>query len=173
MSRGPWLSSLRRQVPNPWVLAAAFLVGLVLGAETLLVASTMKDDDRPKLVLDTSMDRPAQRPPTPTPTSTPGHRPPITTYFVPPDADASVGAALADGLVTREEYAHAVANNMACMDEKGVEHSAPVYQESIHQYHYTMAHTGPVPYEGLSPADECYMRFEQDIHGAWVRQEQR
>ena len=81
--------------------------------------------------------------------------------------------AFADGLVTREEYDRAVANNMACMDEKGVQHSAPVYQEANHQYYYTMTHTGPVPYEGLSPEDECYMRFEQDVHSAWVRQEQR
>lgn len=109
----------------------------------------------------------------PTPTRPPNTSPSIRTYFVPPEPDQSVHDALADGVVTRAEYDRAVANNMACLDDKGVQHSAPVYEESSHQYRYSMTHTGPVPYAGLSPSDECYMRYEQDIHSQWVRQAQR
>jgi hypothetical protein len=74
----------------------------------------------------------------PTPTAQP-HEP--ITYSVAPDADQSVKEFLADGIVTREEYGQAVANSMACLDDKGVSHSEPVYNAARVQYDYVVQST--------------------------------
>lgn len=93
--------------------------------------------------------------------------PPRITYFVAPDADQSVKDALSDGFVTFEEYTQAVNNTMACLDKKGVVHTTPVYNEDRGQYVYGATDsTGP---GGVSDLDECWMRYERDVQGAWVK----
>lgn len=93
-----------------------------------------------------------------------------TVYFVPPDVDQSVNSALADGTVTREEYVSAVARTMTCLDQKGVGHTEPVYQEARGQYNYTIINNGIVSDQGLTPYDECWMRYGRDIQAQWVSQ---
>jgi hypothetical protein len=94
-----------------------------------------------------------------------------TTYFVPPDADQSVKDAFADGTVTFDEYTEAVNDDMACLDAKGVEHSPPSYNQSTGQYDYTIVSPAG-PTDGLSPEDECWMRYERDVQAAWVKENQ-
>jgi predicted phosphoadenosine phosphosulfate sulfurtransferase len=89
-------------------------------------------------------------------------------HFTPPPVDQSVTDALADGVVTREEYDRAVANTMRCLDEKGVQHSTPIYQESRRQYTFSvMSPTGPG--NGPTEYDDCWMRYERDVTSEWVR----
>ncbi len=92
-----------------------------------------------------------------------------TTYFTPVATAASVGDALADGIVTREEFDAATGRMIACMDEQGVEHTAPIYDESSHQYQFSIeAKQGAQP--GLTVYDECWMEYAQDVTSQWVRQ---
>lgn len=95
-----------------------------------------------------------------------------TTYFTPVATASSVTDALADGIVTREEFDAATAQMIACMDEQGVAHTAPVYDESSHQYQFSIeAKQGSQP--GLTIYDECWMEFAQDVTGQWVQQHPR
>lgn len=91
------------------------------------------------------------------------------TYFTPVATAASVAAVLADGVVTREEFDAATARMIACMDEQGVKHSPPVYDERSHQYRFSIEST-PGSQPGLTVYDECWMEFAQDVTGRWVQQ---
>jgi hypothetical protein len=101
---------------------------------------------------------------TPRPVST---EPPKITYIIPVDADQSVKDALSDGIVTFEEYAQAVHNDMLCLDALGIAHSDPVYDKNSVQFHYSI--TSPNgPGAASSPEEDCYARYERDVHSAWV-----
>jgi hypothetical protein len=92
-----------------------------------------------------------------------------TTYFTPVATAASVSDALADGIVTREEFDAATGRMIACMDAQGVEHSQPVYDEGRRQYAFTIvAKEGSQP--GLTVYDECWMKYAQDVTAGWVSQ---
>jgi hypothetical protein len=94
-------------------------------------------------------------------------------YFTPADADQSVVNALSDGIVTRAEYDAAVNSTMACLDGKGIAHTAPVYEDSRDVPVWTYA-VGPLPEEGkktVTAYDDCWMRYERDVKSAWVTQQ--
>lgn len=88
-------------------------------------------------------------------------------HFVPPDADQSVNDALADGIATFEEYTAAVSNTMKCLDAKGVQHTTPFYNQAQSKYKYGV--TNPAGPGGVSPLDDCWMRYERDVQLAWVQ----
>ncbi len=94
------------------------------------------------------------------------------TYFTPVATAASVAEVLADGVITREEFDAATARMIQCLDESGVTHSEPVYDEGDFQYKFAIeAKAGSQP--GLTVYDECWMEYAQDITGRWVMQNQR
>ena len=92
-----------------------------------------------------------------------------TIYFAPVAADQSQTDALADGVVTREEYDAAVAGTMACLNEKGVDHTQPVYDGR--RYTYTVINSSPIGSQGVTPYDECWMMHERDVQAKWVEQQ--
>jgi len=99
-----------------------------------------------------------------------GQAQPRITHIVPQDADQSVKDMLADGLVTFEEYEHAIDNTMVCLEEKGVAHTQPAYDESRKQFSYITRIVG-LQSSGAAADDECSMRYERDIQVVWLSQQ--
>ncbi len=96
-------------------------------------------------------------------------RAPTRIDFTPPPIDQSQVDALADGVVTFDEYASAVDRTLACVEERGRSHTEPVYNESRHQFSYTISGDSPDD-RPMSAYDECWIRFERDIQEQWVGQ---
>jgi hypothetical protein len=88
--------------------------------------------------------------------------------------DESVVNALSDDVVTRAEYDAAVNKTMACLDGKGIAHTAPVYENFRDVPVWTYA-VGPLPErdadESVTEYDKCWMRYERDVKSAWVTQQ--
>lgn len=91
-------------------------------------------------------------------------------HITPVATAASVADALDNGAVTFEEHTQAVFNTMACLDEMGIEHTEPVYEESQGQYRYSVTNPRGTDPRDVSAYDECWMTYERDIQAAWVQQ---
>ncbi len=94
-------------------------------------------------------------------------RAPTRMDFTPPPMDQSQVDALADGVVTFDEYASAVDSTLACVEERGRSHTEPAYDGSRHQFQYTIVGDSPGD-SPMSAYDECWIRFERDIQAQWV-----
>ncbi|MEP7215814.1 MAG: hypothetical protein ABI782_06130 [Anaerolineaceae bacterium] len=171
---------------SSWKTYCAMMVGVgvvVIAAVMIFIVASpdsgAAQPASPVLVSRTAIDTRGEQPtpasyvrvvPTTAPTSFPqpvSMEQPRVTYFIPPDADQSVKDALGDGIVSFEEYTRAVNNTMSCLDEKGAQHTKPVYDEERGQYVYGV--TSPAGPGGVSTLDDCWMRYERDVQGAWVK----
>lgn len=87
-------------------------------------------------------------------------------------ADPAQQEALADGVVTRDEYDAAVERTLACVREAGGEVIGQQYEDRVDPpvWSFNIRWDDPASGEDASPYDECWMRFSRDVEGQWVAQ---
>ena len=146
---------------SPRILAMSLAVAAVLALSFFALRASLAGPESPQ------SDEVRELPSTPaTPTVATSQARAVTPV---PTAE-SVADALDGGEVTFEEYTEAVFNTMACLDEKGIEHTEPVYDESQAQYTYSVTNPKGTDPREVSAYDECWMEYERDIQSAWVQQ---
>lgn len=79
------------------------------------------------------------------------------------EADASQAQALADGVITAEEYDEAVSKTVSCMEASGLR----VVVSGVLK---TLSSDGPITDAQLKAARECSARFSEDLTGPWQKQ---
>jgi hypothetical protein len=86
--------------------------------------------------------------------------------------DRSQAEALADGVVSRSEYDAAVDRTLACVREAGGEVLNLRYEDFRDRpvWNFVLENAAAASPDGLTPYDECWMRFSRDVQAKWVEQ---
>lgn len=91
----------------------------------------------------------------------------------PARTDPSQAAALADGVVTREEYDASVERTLDCLRSAGGEVVGLRYEDfrDAPEWNFVVRYDQTLPNGKESPYDQCWSEFSRDIQAKWVSQD--